>query len=115
MAFFFKIEYQMKKILVPVDFSSCSALAVKFAANLAHKTSGELVLLHVLDEAEPDPGIGSSGSWAGAEEVATVPYMIARLKHVKTEMQKFINENALSGLHVLDVIEVGEPYMKINA
>jgi nucleotide-binding universal stress UspA family protein len=105
----------MKNILVPVDFSACSALAVRFAANLANRTSGNLVLLHVLDEAEPDMSLGSTGSWAGAADVPTVPYMMARLKHVKTEMQNFIAENALSGLPVEDVVEIGDPAIKINA
>jgi nucleotide-binding universal stress UspA family protein len=105
----------MKNILVPVDFSDCSALAVRFAVNLAMKTSGKIVLLHVLDESEPDTGLGSTGSWAGSEEVATVPYMMARLQHVKDQMVAFMKENGLTELNAQDVIEVGDPAMKINA
>src|SRR6185436_15978356 len=66
----------MKTILVPVDFSDCSALAVRFAVNLQKKDSGNIVLLHVLDEGETDTSLGTTGSWAGAEDVPTVPYMM---------------------------------------
>ena len=104
----------MKKILVPVDFSECSRLAVDFAANLARKTSGEIYLLHVLETGEPDAGMGSTGTWAGSEEVSTVPYMIGRLERVKTQMQNFISENGLTNLAVRDFVEVGEPHLKIN-
>jgi nucleotide-binding universal stress UspA family protein len=105
----------MKTILVPVDFSDCSALAVRFAVNLQKKISGNIVLLHVLDEGETDTSLGTTGSWAGAEDVPTVPYMMARLKHVKLQMQSFMKENGLMDLAVEDVIEVGDPAMKINA
>ncbi|HYV53531.1 MAG TPA: universal stress protein [Chitinophagaceae bacterium] len=104
----------MKKILVPVDFSECSRLAAEFAVNLARKTSGEIYLLHVLEIEEPDQGLGSTGSWAGSEDVSTVPYMIGRLKRVKTQMNNFISENGLTGVPVNDSIEVGETSVKIN-
>lgn len=42
----------MKKILVPVDFSSATAPTVAVAEHLARALSGELILLHV---AQPEP------------------------------------------------------------
>jgi nucleotide-binding universal stress UspA family protein len=104
----------MKKILVPVDFSECSRLAVEFAASFARKSSAEIYLLHVLESGETDSGLGSTGTWAGAEEVATVPYMIARLKIIKSQMQDFISKNGLTEIPVHDSIEVGDPAAKIN-
>jgi len=104
----------MKKILVPVDFSECSRLAVDFAANLAQKTEGKIYLLHVLEMGETDAGLGTTGSWAGSEEVATMPYMMERLKSIKRKMENFISENGLKDLAVQDSLEVGEPYLKIN-
>jgi nucleotide-binding universal stress UspA family protein len=38
---------QLDTILVPVDFSTCSLLVTKQAANLASKVGGRLVILHV--------------------------------------------------------------------
>jgi nucleotide-binding universal stress UspA family protein len=39
----------MKKILVPSDFSATSIQAFKFAANIARKSKGEIVLLHIVE------------------------------------------------------------------
>ena len=39
----------MKKILVPVDFSEWSIRAVEWAADIAHKWGGELILIHVVE------------------------------------------------------------------
>ena len=38
----------MKRILVPCDFSTISQEAVKFAVNLASRTGGEVIVLHVI-------------------------------------------------------------------
>lgn len=40
----------MKKILIPVDFSDASSIAVESSIGLAAKMSAQLVLLHVVDE-----------------------------------------------------------------
>lgn len=41
----------IRRILVPTDFSDCSAPAVRYAAELAEKFGAELVLLHVVPDA----------------------------------------------------------------
>ena len=104
----------MKNILVPVDFSECSANATVLAGNLARKTGSTIHLLHVVEIGETDSSLGSTGSWAGAEDVVTVPYMMERLKQIKGQMHKFIADNNLSDVTVHDFIETGEPYLKIN-
>jgi len=40
---------QIKKVLVPVDFSSCSRAALAFAVDLAGKLEATLEVLHVLE------------------------------------------------------------------
>jgi nucleotide-binding universal stress UspA family protein len=90
-------------------------IAVDYAANLAKKVSGEIYLLHVLQAGEVDTSMGTIGSWAGAEGVETVPSMMARLKLVKRQMVALIADRGLTNMNVQDFIEVGEPYMKINA
>lgn len=39
---------QLQKILVPTDFSACSAAAVDYAVELAKTFSAEIILLHVV-------------------------------------------------------------------
>jgi nucleotide-binding universal stress UspA family protein len=43
--------FQLKKILVPVDFSKCSAKALEYAVPFARQFGSELVLLHVIPPA----------------------------------------------------------------
>lgn len=44
-------------VLVPVDFSSCSLAALKFAANLVQSTSAPLVVMHVVHDRASNPGL----------------------------------------------------------
>jgi universal stress protein A len=41
-------EIQLKRILVPVDFSDCSKKALQYAASFAKQFSAEILLLHVV-------------------------------------------------------------------
>lgn len=41
-------EIQLKRILVPVDFSECSSKAMQYAASFAKQFGAEIVLLHVI-------------------------------------------------------------------
>src|SRR5687768_13948534 len=105
----------MKRILVPTDFSDCSFLAIDYAANLARKTSGEIYLLHVFEGELPDTSPDVGGSWAAAtNDLVSVPYMIGRLKIIKSQMQKLIEERGLKDINVYDELETGEPYIKIK-
>jgi universal stress protein A len=40
--------FKLKRILVPVDFSKCSAKAMEYAVPFAHQFGSELILLHVI-------------------------------------------------------------------
>lgn len=66
----------IKKILVPTDFSACSAAAETAAADLARTTGAELVLLHVLNDIpfllNDVPGYVPAEEIANAEEAAKV-------------------------------------------
>src|SRR3954464_11724840 len=39
----------MKRIVVPCDFSAPSIEALKFAANIAHRNKGEIILFHTIE------------------------------------------------------------------
>jgi len=41
--------FRLKKILVPVDFSPCSAKALTYAAAFARQSHAEIILLHVVE------------------------------------------------------------------
>lgn len=52
-------------VLVPVDFSSCSHAALKFAANLVQCTSASLIVMHVVHDPAGNPGLYRSNQKSG--------------------------------------------------
>src|SRR2546423_6809300 len=106
----------MKRILVPTDFSDYSRIALQFAANLAHRISGQIYLVHVFDDNGADmPGSVGSGAWMGGGGTDTIPMVLAQLRFIKTQMQRFINESGVPGVNIYHNVEGGVPHMKINA
>ncbi|HRH97635.1 MAG TPA: universal stress protein [Prosthecobacter sp.] len=59
-----------QKILVPTDFSECSAAAVHAAAALHQKTGAEILLLHVTEPAYQGLRVQTSGLHAQMREEA---------------------------------------------
>jgi nucleotide-binding universal stress UspA family protein len=107
----------MRKFLVPTDFSDCARPAIDFAANLARRVSGQVYLLHVIENDDSD-GIPTSGEWsryiAATTATAEVPYMIGLLRETKAVMETLKSDPVLADIPVADVIEVGIPGTKIN-
>ena len=46
---------QIKRILVPIDFSDCSLASLRYAAGLAKQLDASLTLLHVIDSLVAPP------------------------------------------------------------
>ena len=47
----------LKKLLVPIDFSLESEKALRYASSLAEQIKGELIALHVIDELNEHDGL----------------------------------------------------------
>jgi nucleotide-binding universal stress UspA family protein len=47
----------VKKLLVPIDFSPESGKALKYASSLAKQINAEIIALHVLDDLTGDDGL----------------------------------------------------------
>jgi universal stress protein A len=70
---------QLRRILVPVDFSRQSVKALRYAASLAAKFRAELRLLHVVDsEQEPSPAIIRMPMVTQPETMARIAQKILR-------------------------------------
>src|SRR5689334_25141144 len=104
----------MKKILVPTDFSECAARALEFAASLAKKISGEISLIHVVDDMEED-SIRASGEWSSVVSSYTqeIPHMVGLLKETKAVMEEIKKRPYLEGIPVKDNVEAGAPGIMI--
>lgn len=92
----------MKSILVPTDFSECSAAAYSYASLLAEKTNATIYLLHILDISIPSISLG------GEEETTQdTPFMIELMKATRARMQKTRARGEFSNVNVQEIIEVG--------
>src|SRR5207302_10152877 len=98
------IEANMKalaKILLPVDFSERSALAVRYAGELAHHFQSELILAHVLPPLHSEYGMQVTGSML-------VDVFRARTEQAERDLGAF-EPGALAGLNVRRLLLTGDP------
>lgn len=99
----------MKKILVPIDFSKCSLLALDVAADIAVRSHSEIYLLHIIELPSAYSDFSSLGEWDGVSGGTSeeVHYMVELLKATKKKMENVKNSPVLKGIAVHNIIEVG--------
>ena len=95
----------LSKILVPVDFSERSALAVRYAGELALHFHCELILAHVLPPLHSEHGIEIAGSML-------VNVYRSRTEQAERDLNAFEPE-ALAGLTARRLLLHGDPASKI--
>lgn len=98
----------MKTILVPTDFSECSASAYNYATMLAEKTKATIYLLHILDIPVP-----SQSTANGRETTADTHFMMEMMKLTRSRMSKIRNGKTFKNTDVKEIIEVGSIQTKI--
>ncbi len=97
---------ELKRILVPTDFSETSIAAMRSAAFFARKFNSELLLLHVFETPE---------FHASIEDLETALDKVVK-ERVEERLQQLISEHEeLQGLSVLPLIEPGRTHKVINA
>ena len=104
----------MKKILVPIDFSKPSLLAVDTAADIARKAGAELILLHVVEEAvgnsmNVEGQVTEGGDWQ--ERLFTMKL----IEKAKKQLAKVLEDPKLEGVKVRTELRLGSPYHGMNA
>ena len=95
----------LTKILLPVDFSERSALAVRYARELALHFHSELILAHVLPPLHSEYGMQITGSML-------VDVYRSRTDQAERDLNAFEPE-ALAGLNVRRLLLHGDPASKI--
>ncbi|SDG92512.1 universal stress protein [Psychroflexus sediminis] len=96
----------MKKILVPVDFSTPSENALKVAAELAKRNDAELHVLHVIELAE---------SLFGAEQFnVNDEQIVFFMKLAKERFENFLKKDYLKGIDLIDHVEPGSTSIAIS-
>ncbi|GGF15382.1 universal stress protein [Hymenobacter cavernae] len=82
----------MQNILVPTDFSPQAHNAFEVALQLAHRTGGRLILLHVVDAPQVSAMV-TTGGVAGNSSMEGV-YMVQLLQRTKRRMHELRDEVA---------------------
>lgn len=92
-------------ILVPVDFSTCSANAVRAAMGIA-APDGDITLLHVIDQDFIDSAVASS--------LGTADEITARLRErAESDFTSLLENLETGGLDVERMVVVGTPFIEI--
>jgi nucleotide-binding universal stress UspA family protein len=89
----------MKKILVPVDFSTPSENALKVAAKLAKKNDAQVCVLHVIELAETI--FGSEQFNVDDEQI------VFFMKMAKKRFAKFMEKDYLKDIDYKDMVDIG--------
>jgi nucleotide-binding universal stress UspA family protein len=95
----------MKKIIVPVDFSSHSEFALKAAAVLAKKHNAEILVLHMLELG----GVTMSESAVQLQEMT-----IFHLKLAERNFNNFLKKEYLKGIKITPIIKHFKVFSEVN-
>lgn len=94
----------MKNILVPSDFSPCSAAAYSYASLLADKTGATITLLNVLDV--PFSNQATTGN-VDSETAGDTVYMMTLLKLTRNRMSKIRSGKYFKDHEVNELVLLG--------
>lgn len=99
--------FTMKKILVPIDFSSFSMHAAEVAAAIARKTDARIYFLHVIDL----PVYGGDTPFQDRQSMAENLFI---LKHVKMQFKALFEQPFLQGVNAAEVLQFDGIYDTIT-
>lgn len=94
-----------KKILCPIDYSDCSAKALRYAAGLALRDSARLYLMHVIDKRIYDYG-------GPIYEVQPSPDE-ETIAHLKEKLTESVPKEISGDIEVETIVTVGVPANEI--
>lgn len=100
------MELQVSKILVPIDFSDYSKMALDYAVEFAKKFNSQLFLIYVIE-----PIVYPSDFGLGQVPISSIDMEIQ--SRAEDEMQKLINEKVPKETKVSWIVRVGKPFIEI--
>jgi nucleotide-binding universal stress UspA family protein len=100
------MEPEIKKILVPIDFSDYSKNSLKYSVNFAKSFDASLIIVYVVEPViyPPDFSMGQIAIPAAGLEMD---------KRAKEEMDKLAEKEIPSGVKVLKIVKTGKPFLEI--
>ncbi len=100
------MEPEIKKVLVPIDFSDYSKNALKYAIGFAKKFKADMILIYVVEPViyPPDFSMGQ----------IAIPAVSAEWdKKAKEELDKLAKTEIPPDINVTTVIKTGKPFVEI--
>ena len=96
----------IKKILVPIDFSDYSKSALKYAVNFCKNCQAEMILIYVVEPViyPPDFSMG---------QIAIPSVNSEWDERARQELDKLAKEEIPSGMTVKTIIKTGKPFIEI--
>jgi nucleotide-binding universal stress UspA family protein len=91
--------FQLKKILVPIDFSECSKKALQYAIPFARQFGAELILLHLVQQYP--------------EVTDEIPMALAPVEDIQTDLEalrKMVGDTVPSQA----LVQLGDPRVEIT-
>jgi nucleotide-binding universal stress UspA family protein len=103
----------MKTILVPTDFSKTAGHAVNVAIDIAKKTDGKIILLHVIEL--PEDNVFNSGGEVSASDHWEEKIFTTRLvESGRAQLTKISEEIKQKGVKVSQELKLGNAYHGIS-
>ena len=100
------MEPDIKKVLVPIDFSDYSKSALKYAVNFCKKFNAEIILIYVVEPViyPPDFSMGQ----------IAIPSVNAEWnERAKQELEKLARDQITGEVQVKTIIKTGKPFLEI--
>src|SRR5713226_9809646 len=99
---------QLRKILLPTDFSGCANYALAYAATIARATGATIICVHVVEPIVPAVG------YSGLAEPMPIADISEQLEDsAERELPKLVDCEELHGLNVEEVIVHGDAAAEI--
>ncbi|HSP88099.1 MAG TPA: universal stress protein [Ignavibacteriaceae bacterium] len=100
------MEPNIKKVLVPIDFSDYSKSSLKYAVNYAKHFNASLVIVYVIEPViyPPDFSMG---------QIAIPTPGLEMDKRAEEELNKLAEKEIPAGLSVKKIIKSGKPFVEI--
>ncbi len=100
------MEPDIKKILVPIDFSDYSKSALKYAVNFCKKFDAELILIYVIEPViyPPDFSMG---------QIAIPSINIEWDERARQELDKLAKSDIIKNIPIKTIIKTGKPFIEI--
>lgn len=96
----------IKRILVPVDYSACSRVALRFAADLAQRFGGSLDVVHVWDR----PSYVSDVVMTRSDPLSAKSLIVLIEENARRDLDEFLTSAELpAGTALISRLIAGDP------